>query len=149
MYLTSDMPPYGTEDARSRDSLKAVRETMSVVSEPGAPRYEAAGLTVTGSDLPGDVAVVHAVGEVDLATAAILVTAIDDALDNKPAELVVDLTGVGFFGSVGIGALIEANRRAKNPLRVVVTPAIRRLIDIVGLSDVLSLYDRLDEAGQS
>ncbi|CRK57923.1 Anti-sigma F factor antagonist (spoIIAA-2); Anti-sigma B factor antagonist RsbV [Alloactinosynnema sp. L-07] len=120
-----------------------------MVSEPDASRHDGAGLTVTGSDLPNGVTVLHAAGEVDLATAAILVTGIDDALDKKPTKLIVDLTGVGFFGSVGIGALIEANRRAHRPLRVVVTPAIRRIIDIVGLDDVIALYDRLEDARES
>ncbi|SDI09409.1 anti-anti-sigma factor [Actinokineospora alba] len=119
---------------------------MSVVSEPGAPRREVGGLLVTGSALPGGVFVVRVVGEVDTATAATLVTGIDDALDRKPAVLVVDLSEVAFFGSVGISALIEADRRTKCPMRVVVTPAIRRILGIVGFDALLDLYDTLDEA---
>lgn len=119
---------------------------MSVVSEPGAPRREVGGLLVTGSGLPGDVIVVRAAGEVDTATAGIFVTGIDDALDKKPAVLVVDLSAVDFFGSVGITALIEADRRTKCPMRVVVTPAIRRILGIVGFDAILDLYDTLDEA---
>ncbi|MBC6446163.1 STAS domain-containing protein [Actinokineospora xionganensis] len=101
---------------------------------------------VTGSGLPGGVVVVRAVGEVDTATAATLVTGIDDARDKKPAVLVVDLSEVGFFGSVGISALIEAERRTRCPMRVVVTPAIRRILGIVGFDAMLDLYGTLDDA---
>lgn len=119
---------------------------MSVVSGTGAPRREVGGLLVTGSGLPGGVVVVQAVGEVDTATAATLVAGIDDALDKKPAVLVVDLSEVGFVGSVGISALIEAERRTRCPMRVVVTPAIRRILGIVGFDAMLDLYDTLDDA---
>lgn len=119
---------------------------MNVVSEPGAPRREVGGLLVTGSGLPGGVIVVRAVGEVDTATATTLVTGINDALDKKPAVLVVDLSEVTFFGSVGITSLIEAERRTHCPMRVVVTPAIRRILGIVGFDMLLNLYDTLDDA---
>ncbi|WP_436498720.1 STAS domain-containing protein [Actinokineospora sp. HUAS TT18] len=121
---------------------------MIVEPERSTRRPETGGLVVGSSDHPGGVVVVHAVGEVDLSTSTTLVTGIDDALDTKPAGLVIDLSEVGFFGSVGISALIEANRRTTcgTGLQIVATPMIRRVLGIVGLSDGLSLHDNLVHA---
>ncbi|MGH3863706.1 hypothetical protein [Actinokineospora sp.] len=55
-------------------------------------------------------------------TATTLVTGIDDALHKKPAVLVVDLSEVTFFGSVGITSLIEGERPTHGPMRVVGAP---------------------------
>ncbi len=54
---------------------------------------------------------VAARGEVDVATAPALRAAVDEALDRGPADVVVDLPGVTFIDSTGLGVLIGARRR--------------------------------------
>lgn len=51
-------------------------------------------------------------GEFDLAATGAVRSAIDDALGNGSARLVVDLRGVTFIDSSGMTLLIRANRRA-------------------------------------
>ncbi|WP_436498667.1 STAS domain-containing protein [Actinokineospora sp. HUAS TT18] len=116
-----------------------------MISDPLRPRREAGGLAVTSTAADGAI-VVHPVGEVDMATEDILASGIDAALNDKPAVLILDLTGVGFFGSVGVSVLIRAQQRCDCELRMVVTPPIRRMLTIVGLQNAWQLFDRLDDA---
>ena len=119
---------------------------MSIVSQPDAPQDQG-GLVVTCKDLPGGVIVVSAVGEVDMTTYPDLVNGIQTALTKRPTVLVVDLSGVSFFGSLGVAALIEAEHGAPStPLPVVVTPTIRRLLHIVSIDGTLALHDHLNDA---
>jgi anti-sigma B factor antagonist len=93
-------------------------------------------------------------GEVDGLTAPRLRAAVSEMfeqLDGKP--VIVDLTGVRFLGSAGLRALFEiahesVHQRGRKPLRVVVdhTRPVVRPIEIVGLDNVLALYESVDDA---
>lgn len=110
------------------------------------------GALEVATDLFGKTAVVHAVGEVDMGTAPELRAHVLAACDaaKEPAPVVVDLTGVDFFGSSGIGVLIEAHRRCqaqRTPLRVVVTSRpVLRTLEISELDKVLDIRDSLANA---
>ena len=60
----------------------------------------------------GDVAVVSPRGEIDFATAGDLKKVLTDALLDGAVHLVVDLDGVEFIESTGLGTLIGGRRRA-------------------------------------
>jgi anti-sigma B factor antagonist len=95
--------------------------------------------------------VIFATGEIDIATAEHLATALRDELDNRPGTLVIDLTGVAFMGSIGMAVLAEADQAASasgQRLRVVVCErqAAFRSMTISGLSDRLSMFCDLDDA---
>jgi stage II sporulation protein AA (anti-sigma F factor antagonist) len=81
-------------------------------------------------------------GEVDLASAPVLAVALDSVAAGAP-EVVLDLDGLTFFGSTGINVLVDACRRlgaTGTRLRVRCgQPLTRRVIQLCGLSDVLSL----------
>lgn len=104
---------------------------------------------------PGNVAgvvVVHAAGEIDLASAPKLREALD-GIEVRPAAkgpVVLDLTAVTFLGSVGLSLLVEHSRRHRDAggvLRVVAgNRFVARAIVMTGLSDVLTVFDTLDEA---
>jgi len=67
-----------------------------------------------------------AVGEIDTSTAEQFKQSLDAALDQHPATLCVDLAGVTFLDSTGIGALAHAlHRAAQDHVRLTVakTPA--------------------------
>ncbi|MFC9436020.1 STAS domain-containing protein [Nocardia sp. NPDC057030] len=98
----------------------------------------------------GSAAVLTVSGEVDAVSAPQLQSGIDDALARKPAVLVVDLSAVGFFGSAGLSVLLLAlDRLAKDRLRVVASPQVRRPIEVTGLDGMLDLFETLQAALRS
>jgi anti-sigma B factor antagonist len=61
---------------------------------------------------PGDeVTVITVSGELDLATVPALRGALLGAVDRRARRLVLDLSGVTFIDSVGVGAVLHAKRR--------------------------------------
>jgi anti-sigma B factor antagonist len=100
----------------------------------------------------GDVPVVVATGDVDLATTPKLAGMLNDALESRPRLAVVDLTGVGFLGSVGIAALVHAIVLTKSrggELRVVVehSSPLNRVLAITGVTpDVMDVFPTLRAA---
>jgi anti-anti-sigma factor len=109
-------------------------------------------LLEVGTDLVGHTVVVHAVGEVDMSTAEQLLTELFDACAEvrEPGVLAVDLTGVVFFGSSGVNALLRAYQRCQAediPLRVVATTsAVRRILQLCGVDSMLDVRDSLANA---
>jgi anti-anti-sigma factor len=97
-------------------------------------------LTVERGDT---VTAVAASGELDLATAPELSTAVAAHHDARP--LVLDLTAVTFIDSSGVRALIEADRsRAGSSSRLVVLAGegpVRRMLELCGLDGRLGLVN--------
>jgi anti-anti-sigma factor len=52
-------------------------------------------------------------GELDLSTCEELEGAIREAEESNPATLVLDLSGVTFLDSMGLGTLVKAHERAR------------------------------------
>ena len=98
----------------------------------------------------GDVAVVAATGEVDVFTAPGLDTEITALLEQGTSRLVVDLSGVSFLDSTGLGVLVKGLKTARDAggsMQLVVTSdRIRKIFDITGLDASLPLYDTVDDA---
>jgi anti-sigma B factor antagonist len=110
----------------------------------------------------GSAAVVTVTGELDLHTARELMTAVDDTLQWPDLSgVVVDLTGVSFLGSSGLGTLAElATRTAAAgyrteapqplpPLRLVAPPdntAVIRPWKTMNLQQILPLHPDLTTA---
>ncbi len=93
--------------------------------------------------------VVSVAGEVDVATAPMLRSRLDAAIDRGKPLLVVDLLSVTFIDSTGLGVLIGATKRVggSGAMRLVVSePRILKLFEITGLMDVFSIVPSLDEA---
>lgn len=90
--------------------------------------------------------VLHAEGEVDMATAPALEEAIRAAYQAAP-RAVVDLGGLRHLDASGIHVLEETSRA--NPARFAVmgtTRDIHRLFEILGLADSLPVVPSLDAA---
>jgi anti-sigma B factor antagonist len=100
----------------------------------------------------GDVVIVTVAGEIDLVTADRLLEAVNVAFDEAgDGPVIVDLQQVGFLGSSGLAALIDAQRRAnrhREPLRIVVdhTHPVIRPLQLSGLDNVLTLFEDLADA---
>lgn len=83
-------------------------------------------------------------GDLDMAAAPVLLAAGTKELDSTTcAALVLDLTGLGFLDSTGLGCWVDLHKRAAGlgkTLRIENLPEdARRIVDIGGLSMLLDL----------
>ncbi len=89
-------------------------------------------------------------GSLDIATSPTVRAALSEASERGDHRLIVDLTDVEFLDSTGLGALIGAQRRAKEfdgEVRLVAKEGqILRLLRITGLLKVFSVYATLADA---
>ena len=92
-------------------------------------------------------------GEIDMATSPDLRQQIVEQIRQGNIELIVDLAGVDFIDSTGLGVLIGGLKRARSQggnLRVSgVQGRIERLFELTGLGDVLVVVDIDDSDGGS
>lgn len=104
------------------------------------------------STQPGQAPVATVTGEVDVYSAPALREGLTELL-SKGTSVVVDLTGVAFLDSTGLGALVAARKAAEEqgaelPL-VCTTERILKLFTITGLDGVFTLCDTVAEAQES
>jgi anti-anti-sigma factor len=82
-------------------------------------------------------------GELDIATAGQLEGALREVEQTDAQTIVLDLSGLTFIDSTGLRLVLDANDRcggAADRLRVIAgSPAVERLLDIVGLRERLPL----------
>jgi anti-anti-sigma factor len=100
-----------------------------------------------GSD-SGEVALVRAVGDVDLATSDELVTELATEACRTSAGVVLDLTEVPFMDSSGLRAVLVSVEELDCALAAVVRPgsAVARLIEVTEVGGLLPNYATEDEA---
>lgn len=95
------------------------------------------------SERRGDVFHVEPTGELDIATAELLEQELRAAEDSDAATIMLDLSGLAFMDSTGLRVVLDANERCGGQvdrLRVIAgSPAVDRLLDIVGLRERLPL----------
>jgi anti-sigma B factor antagonist len=99
-------------------------------------------------DLDGAV-VVRLVGELDLYNAHLVRDELFAAAKREPQRLIVELSGVTFIDSTGLGVLIESRARLANKQGfLLVAPGLetRRALEISGLDKHFVVHDSLDEA---
>ncbi len=98
-----------------------------------------------GERAPDGTARLTARGELDMDTAEQLEQAVSALLEDAPKVLAIDFAGVSFCDSSGIGALIRAHKQAAaRGCRLElhrVDPDVRRVFDLVGLSERLIAND--------
>lgn len=124
---------------------------MKAVAGVRSPLAQADLLQVS-TEILGDVAVVRAVGEIDMVTAPQLaesLAAAESAVD-RPRRVVADLAEVTFMASPGLTVLANHQRRCQDlGLSFVVATAQRavtRTLAVTGLIDVLTVVADTDEA---
>jgi anti-anti-sigma factor len=86
--------------------------------------------TATG-EVTGDRVTVVVTGEVDMSTASAM---FDAATPDGARAATLDLTGVTFFDSAAIHALVRLNERYAGDIKVITSPQVLRVLDISGLS---------------
>lgn len=102
----------------------------------------------------GEAAVVSMPAEIDVTNAGEVSARLSTAASHGPARLIIDMSETTFCDSVGVQAIIEAynlvdagNQRAANrtELRIVAT-AVRRIMELVGIDQLIPVYATLDLA---
>jgi anti-anti-sigma factor len=76
----------------------------------------------------------RAVGELDMSTAAELLSGLEPALAHGLGDVVVDVSQLSFVDSSGLRALIRVSRKLEGRGRLVLmdpTPAVQRLLGLV------------------
>jgi anti-sigma B factor antagonist len=89
-------------------------------------------------------------GELDVATAPQVRNEIVALLTDGATDLVLDLTGVPFVDSFGLGVLVGALKRTRNSggrlVLVTTEPPVLQLLALTGLDTVFEVVDTVDDA---
>lgn len=110
----------------------------------GAP----AALSVRVEDTADGASIVAIAGELDLSTIPRMQGPLLEQIGQRPAVL-VDLSGLSFIDSSGIGILIEALRSANGtPVRILIATdsQVDRVFRIAGISDALPVFTDRERA---
>jgi anti-sigma B factor antagonist len=93
----------------------------------------------------GGEVVVAVAGELDMSTADQLSTAVNEELRKSPHRVVLDLAGLAFCDSLGLGTLVVLSRTARlqqtyllirNP-----SPFFSRMLDVTGVRQGLNVVE--------
>jgi anti-sigma B factor antagonist len=99
-------------------------------------------LSISVSQSPSE-AVVSLAGEIDLSSVAALSATVSDLLADPPPRVVLDMSGVTFCDSQGLGTLVVLSRRAGFAQSCLVLTNVGdfliRVLDITGLHAALMI----------
>jgi anti-sigma B factor antagonist len=105
---------------------------------------------VVHAHIEGDWTVLTVAGELDVVGAPELRQSVMEAVKLGQRRLVLDLSGVDFIDSFGIGVLVGALKRVRlldGDLMVIVSePRVRRVLEVCDLDRVLTLHRSLADA---
>jgi anti-sigma B factor antagonist len=105
---------------------------------------------VLGSRIESGWGVLEVKGEVDLYTSPQLKDKVTEMIEQGNSRLVIDLTGVGFMDSSGLGVLVTALKRARErdgSLSLVCPEgSVHKVLTITGLDRVFPIYTSVSEA---
>jgi anti-sigma B factor antagonist len=90
-----------------------------------------------------DEIVLKLAGEIDMLTAARLSNVVNEVLGEAPVRIVLDMAGVTFCDSQGLGTLVVLSRKASHSQSVLlltnVGEFLLRVLDITGLRSALTV----------
>lgn len=91
---------------------------------------------------PAAPVVIAVTGELDIANACFLEAALLGVEASGAEEVVLDMTGVQFLGSVGLQVILDADERARGcgrRLTLLTSAAVRWMTDLTGLTASLPI----------
>jgi anti-sigma B factor antagonist len=90
-----------------------------------------------------DEIVLKLAGEIDMLTAARLSAIVNELLTDAPVRIVLDMTGVTFCDSQGLGTIVVLTKKASHSQSVLlltnVGDFLLRVLDITGLRSALTV----------
>jgi len=93
---------------------------------------------------------IRAAGELDVSSAAGLQRTGEDALADGHDVVLLDLSGILFLDSAGLGVLIALHRSAlahdAHLAVVAASTAVRRVVELMGAGHVLALHETVEDA---
>ncbi|WP_232677571.1 STAS domain-containing protein [Nocardioides sp. R-C-SC26] len=93
--------------------------------------------------------VVRVTGEVELTSAAAFRLTLRGIMGAERPDVVIDLSGVEFMDSTGLGVLVGAQRQARlfrgGLALLSPSPPVARLLHLTALNRVFTIVDRLDD----
>jgi anti-anti-sigma factor len=99
---------------------------------------------------PPDTAVLVLRGSLDIDTAPALKANLNRLVERPTPHVVVDLSGLDFCDSMGVGVLVTAHAKAQERggwVRLAAPSSfLRRLLDTLGLTDFMSLHADVEAA---
>lgn len=99
-------------------------------------------LSIAVQRAPAEV-VLKLAGEIDMLTAAQLSSIVNEILAEPPARIVLDMGGITFCDSQGLGTLVVLSRKASHAQTVLsltnVGDFLLRVLDITGLRSALTV----------
>lgn len=110
---------------------------------------------VRSEELEGGVRAFTVRGELDMSTAPELERALDDALSDPTASVMLDLCNCEFIDSTGIALIVRAWQRldrdggGEGKGRLVLCShnhQVRRLLEITGVESSISMHERREQA---
>lgn len=109
--------------------------------------------TTSSEQLGGKTALfVKISGELDASNVQQFEQRMRNILVGSPNRIIVELAGLHYISSAGIGVLLNTNRKMKEQggrLFLVDVPAhFRRIFEVLGFAKVLHIADSLDEASR-
>lgn len=94
--------------------------------------------------------VIYPYGEIDISNVSELQREITDLIEKGTANIVLNLSGVEYMDSSGIGMIafdhVKADRNKKSLKLASVTEDVMRILNTIGLDSILAIYDTEDEA---
>ena len=124
-------------------------QTYAGVALPGGCALSKSDAISTSIAHRDGMVIVTVTGEIDLATAPTLETAVDEAIESGPAVLILDLSAVTFLASVGLQTLVVTHDRMSPTGRFAVVadgPATSRPIQLIKLDEMVALYPTVELA---
>lgn len=109
-------------------------------------------VSVTSREI-GDRTVVDVTGEIDVYTAPVLREELASLIDTEHTDILVNLTGVRFMDSTGLGVLVGALKKVRTvggDLQLVIDQEkILKVFRITALTQVFTIHASVDEAIQA
>lgn len=112
----------------------------------GDSRCAMTNLDVAGTSVP----TIAPKGALDLASSRGLQARLAELAGENGQEAILDLSGVSFIDSVGLGVVLKAasrfHRQGKRLLIVAPAGPVHRILEFAGMTDRLPVVDSVDEA---
>jgi anti-sigma B factor antagonist len=102
-------------------------------------RDRPAEVVIDAQSDPAGVPVVTVSGELDISNAGKLEQTVASVAAERPERLIFDLSGLRFMDSAGIAVLLGAAAKVSTVQLRDPSPAVRRVVELTGLTDILSL----------